>query len=222
MSDAGSVDPEAVHAIDGNQGRVATKRPERDALQRGVILGRLVLHHHESRYARLRLRDDETRVDAQRPGGRVSVDHHLARADPPGDDDRDVSRRRAVGLRPAPVIRGPARQVQRDDPSHHRPRPPTRTRPPPCTATARPATAGGSSSPRPFRMPPAGPRATSGLPRPAAGQSRPRRTHFSTDVRQRRSYPRLRPQAAAEEVPPWLSRLRLRQATQLGWRTEPC
>jgi hypothetical protein len=106
VGDACGVDPEAIDAIDRHERGVAAERPERDTLQRRLVLRRLMLHHQEARYASLRLGEGEAGLDASRSRRPVSVHHHLACAHPAGDHHGCLSRRCAFSLRPAPVIRG--------------------------------------------------------------------------------------------------------------------
>ena len=82
---AARLDPQAVGAVDGHEGRVAAQHPQGELVQGRGVRVRLGFHDMQAGHPRLRLGDRETGRVAQPLRGEVGVQHQLARAAGAGD-----------------------------------------------------------------------------------------------------------------------------------------
>jgi 2',3'-cyclic-nucleotide 2'-phosphodiesterase (5'-nucleotidase family) len=119
MIGATGVDDEPIRRIGGDDWRV-TQRPESEAVECGRVVGRIELEVDETGNKDLRLARRHADPQARVSRGRVERQHLAAATLPAEQDDRRVSRRRRCAEFAAQPIGRPCRQIERDDPSHHR------------------------------------------------------------------------------------------------------
>ena len=117
---AAGVDHQAGGRIGGDDRRVESQRPERQAVQGFGVALRIRVMGDEFGAEGAGLGCRHAGIEPQRLCGGVGGQHQALAARAADHHDRDVSRRR-VFAKPAPQAIGrPGRQVKRDDPSHRR------------------------------------------------------------------------------------------------------
>lgn len=119
MGGAGGVDGQTV-AIGLAYGRVATQGPDGEPVESRRVAGRIGIAHDKAGDQSLGLGRRHTDPRAQPHSRPVGGQDAPAAAGSSDEDQGGVRRRRVVAQVAPQAIDGPVRQVERDDPSHHR------------------------------------------------------------------------------------------------------
>ena len=119
MRRARDVDEHAVRRIGRHQRRIF-HAPQRKADQRGLVLVRRRIDDAEIGHERLRMRHRHAAAKPEPLGSFIDARQHAALALHDRRHERLIPRGQVVALPPQPVAR-PARQEERDNPSHRTP-----------------------------------------------------------------------------------------------------
>ncbi|MNY08463.1 hypothetical protein D3C86_1413190 [compost metagenome] len=114
------VQHQPIRRIGGDDGGIDAQKMKGQLLQGAGISSCIQIFHQKARHQRLRLADRRAGPDARRLCRFVERQHQPAAALAADHDQRLFNRWRVLSRKTPEAIRRPCRQVERDDPLHHR------------------------------------------------------------------------------------------------------